>query len=386
MKKLLAMVFATLLVVLGVQPAKAADVTFTVKLTGSSESFLGASVSLTSSSANYVQKLTVDGTASFSVPPGTYAFTVAGNTAVAMLGLNLAQQLQVTAPGDLRLQVPQARYTNVRYVLPNGKLLPGIWVTDNSTSKITTSDGIDWYSKLGQAVSSANGVTKYRVYVAPNSHGTNAWPEYDTDGDGYYDPRISLATANGGYQILNIPSSKWINGGDVEIADASYLVFDQGEAKGASGSTFTLTGHIENIGKGSSGTMIGLFLASSQTFGYQGNMMGPGIYAGVRKPANPDGTFALQFVLRKTPGFVTANQFGAQFSFPSEIIPVTVTAAKSSYKSCATLNMDFQGGVTLDYNPKNRGAATKYSPTWNSRLYAAVKSLDLDKDGIACEK
>ena len=109
MKKFLAVALAFLFLAITVQPAKAADVQLTVKFVGSQESFLGASASLASQNESFVQPLSAEGTATFSVPAGAYKFSFSSNSSVALAGLSVYQQ-QVSAPGAIELKVPTARY------------------------------------------------------------------------------------------------------------------------------------------------------------------------------------------------------------------------------------------------------------------------------------
>lgn len=388
MEKFLGVVFAILLIALGVQPANAAEVAVTVKFTGSTESFLGAKVSLMGQNETFVQPITAEGNVAFSVPAGTYSFTLSANSAPALLGLSVLQR-QITAPAALELKVPTARYTKVRYVLPDGSLLPNFGLSGSgANAQLNTGDGFTWNSQLGQQLSVKDGVTSYRVYVAPDARGPIADSTYDQDGDGFGDLRISQVTANGGYRTLLIPSSVLIKGGDYAVSDASYLQFDQSELIGAARSTFTVTGRIVNVGKGVSGTMLRQYFLTSQSAtpnNYNGIYSGPGSQFTGQKAPNSDGTFSLNVVLSATSTYFTAMQANALYSFPSAILPIKTTVAKSTYRNCAALNLDFQGGVSTDYS-KNKGAAIKFKPTLNLKLYATIKKLDVDKDGIACEK
>ena len=386
MKKFLAVALAVLSLAITVQPAKAADVKLTVKFLGSQESFLGANVSLTAPNESFVQPLSAEGTATFSVPAANYKFSFSSGSAAALAGLSVSQQ-QVTAPGSIELTMPTARYTSVRYVLPDGSLLPGIWQPTNMPyARVSTGDGFSWSTRIAQPVSVVDGITKYKVFVAADSRGQYADPNYDQDFDGYNDLAVNQSTANGGYRNLLIPSSLLIKGGDFAVSDASYLQFDQREISGAVRSNFTITGRIVNVGKGVSATMMRYYFLNSQAlFISNGFYNGPGTSFVGQKAPNADGTFILNIVLNSTMPFFTASQTNALYSFPSANLPVKTTTAKLTYKSCAALNADFQGGVT-SYTFKNKGVAPKFKSTFNDKLFKAVKKLDVDNDGIACEK
>jgi hypothetical protein len=63
----------------------------------------------------------------------------------------------------------------------------------------------------------------------------------------------------------------------------------------------------------------------------------------------------------------------------------TADAAAKKFKNCTELNKVYPGGVALP-GAVNTGGATKKEPKYDKALYAANKSSDRDKDGIACEK
>lgn len=65
--------------------------------------------------------------------------------------------------------------------------------------------------------------------------------------------------------------------------------------------------------------------------------------------------------------------------------PSTSNAAAKKFKNCTELNKVYPGGVALP-GAVNAGGATKQEPKYDKALYTANKSLDRDKDGIACEK
>jgi hypothetical protein len=68
------------------------------------------------------------------------------------------------------------------------------------------------------------------------------------------------------------------------------------------------------------------------------------------------------------------------FSF----MPTSAAAAKV-FKNCTELNKVYPGGVALP-GAVNSGGASKLTPKYDKKLYAANKKSDRDKDGIACEK
>lgn len=72
---------------------------------------------------------------------------------------------------------------------------------------------------------------------------------------------------------------------------------------------------------------------------------------------------------------------GLSFGYTAEAAPTV-----KSYKNCTELNKVYKGGVSKASNVKNKGGKTKYKPLVNAKLYAANKTKDRDKDGIACER
>lgn len=72
--------------------------------------------------------------------------------------------------------------------------------------------------------------------------------------------------------------------------------------------------------------------------------------------------------------------------------PLASAAAK--WPNCKTVNSIYSGGVAKSKAAKNLKtvsgkqvlAKSNFSPKVSSKLYLEMKSLDRDKDGIACEK
>lgn len=56
------------------------------------------------------------------------------------------------------------------------------------------------------------------------------------------------------------------------------------------------------------------------------------------------------------------------------------------FANCAALNKVYPGGVAKNNNVRNKGGATKYTPSVKPKIYKANASKDRDKDGIACER
>jgi hypothetical protein len=61
-------------------------------------------------------------------------------------------------------------------------------------------------------------------------------------------------------------------------------------------------------------------------------------------------------------------------------------AAAKRYPNCAALQKVYSGGVARSAKWVNQGGKIKLKPTVNSKVYNLNKSLDRDKDGIACER
>ena len=64
----------------------------------------------------------------------------------------------------------------------------------------------------------------------------------------------------------------------------------------------------------------------------------------------------------------------------------TMPVEAAKFKNCTAVNKVYNGGVSKSADIVNSGGKTKYVPTVNAKLYKTLKSMDRDKDGIACEK
>jgi hypothetical protein len=62
------------------------------------------------------------------------------------------------------------------------------------------------------------------------------------------------------------------------------------------------------------------------------------------------------------------------------------TMTPRSFKNCTELRRYFEGGVSRSVTSKNKGAALKFKPTPSTVVYGANIRLDIDKDGIVCER
>jgi hypothetical protein len=105
---------------------------------------------------------------------------------------------------------------------------------------------------------------------------------------------------------------------------------------------------------------------------------------------NAKGTAAFSVSPSKTTQFQIR---GTSLSASSKPFTVRVKAAVA-YKNCTALNKVYKGGVakskasknTKKMNGKKVLGASKYKPSNNSTLYSKNKKLDIDGDGIVCEK
>jgi hypothetical protein len=80
----------------------------------------------------------------------------------------------------------------------------------------------------------------------------------------------------------------------------------------------------------------------------------------------------------------------ATFSYPNvfSIRKATVAAPSPStvYKNCTDLRKVFPSGVAKSVKSRNKGPSLKTKPLVNSKAYSANSRLDLDKDGLVCER
>ncbi len=384
MKKFLAVVLAFLFLAITVQPAKAADVSFSFELDGNGAPIAGALITLSSPAETFVQKLGADGKSDFLLPAGNYTFSISTREMTEPFDVT-AWGRTITAPGALKLTLPKSRLTTVRMVLPDGSVLPGPWSWWNDPgSQLTTSDGARWSAPFARAISATSAGTIFRVYLPVGSVGPPNGG-IDIDGDAYNEPSFMQSTVNGGSKNFQLPTKTLLSGGDIVVSDAAYMVFDQTEIRGSTNSNFTVTGRVKTYGKAAAGTNAILSWTTLPFFNDKNSASQTTRRWIGNSAIRSDGTFSLNLVLRNTMPFFTAWANGSTYDFPSSTIPVTQTVAKTSYKTCVSLNLDFQGGVNGS-TFKNKGIAPKFKSTPNDKLYKAVKKLDVDNDGIACEK
>jgi hypothetical protein len=73
---------------------------------------------------------------------------------------------------------------------------------------------------------------------------------------------------------------------------------------------------------------------------------------------------------------------------PSPVSSETNTPSNKpvKYANCSALNKVYSGGVAKSATSKNKGGKIKLKPTVNAKVYDLNKSLDRDKDGLACER
>lgn len=55
------------------------------------------------------------------------------------------------------------------------------------------------------------------------------------------------------------------------------------------------------------------------------------------------------------------------------------------FANCTAMQKVFPGGVARP-GAVNKGGSTRYAPKVSRKLYNANRSMDRDKDGIACER
>ena len=74
-------------------------------------------------------------------------------------------------------------------------------------------------------------------------------------------------------------------------------------------------------------------------------------------------------------------------SAATSIVVGVIQLAMTTYASCESLNgtYDLRAGVSKSSRSRNSGATAYGSPLVSSSLYRKNQSLDVDRDGIACE-
>lgn len=91
-------------------------------------------------------------------------------------------------------------------------------------------------------------------------------------------------------------------------------------------------------------------------------------------------------VVKKLVGVILRKFVALILSIGFALVPLTSQAAPAVYKNCAALNAKYPYGLAQKANAKNLGKGPIEKPKVDSKLYVANKKLDLDKDGIVCEK
>lgn len=86
-----------------------------------------------------------------------------------------------------------------------------------------------------------------------------------------------------------------------------------------------------------------------------------------------------RFFRAAAPGLTPKAGSGSDRSTSTSIPP-------RRYPSCPSLNRVYPGGVAKSTSSSNQGPETKEDPFVSPRLYKLNRSLDRDKDGIACER
>ena len=76
----------------------------------------------------------------------------------------------------------------------------------------------------------------------------------------------------------------------------------------------------------------------------------------------------------------------AMLAFALISVPVSSQGATATYKSCAAMVAKYPNGVAQKAKFKNLGKGPIESPKIDAKVYQANKKLDIDKDGIACER
>lgn len=69
-----------------------------------------------------------------------------------------------------------------------------------------------------------------------------------------------------------------------------------------------------------------------------------------------------------------------------KIGPDYPTVSPKKYKNCAELNGVYPGGVAKSSKWTNKGSALQQRPAISTKVYDLNRSLDRDKDGLACER
>ncbi len=122
------------------------------------------------------------------------------------------------------------------------------------------------------------------------------------------------------------------------------------------------------------------------------SISGPGFFTngGQQKP-NADGVVTALVLLGSGDSglvSVTANAGGTKATATVLVSAITTPPAVKpvKYKNCTELNKVYPGGVAKSAISKNKGGKIRLVQEVNAKVYDLNKSLDRDKDGLACER
>lgn len=374
MRKIATLLAALYVVVLGAQPANAANGDFVLTLNGGSQ-FVQGYVTLSGSSESANVKVDASGHAAFSVAPGSY------NLYLKLEGFyeNVAiqDQVKVNVPGALTIDLPQATFSTVQFRLPSGKSLPNVNAFASVPFQTIISGGYKFGTPVAKVVSSSADGLRIAVFGRPDTSSLSA--------------TTLMQRTVAGTRWLSIPTSTIVNGGTVEISDAAYPILNATKITAAEGSYFTMNGQILTEGQGfvgtapgGSGPVIVAVVAKDYVVPSNGNVFG-NFFRTQAHVKDGKATIAIKLTSAMNGNFLIVSPLSGAFIFPSAMIPIEVRKPKTTYKNCASLNLDFQGGVYSSTVFKGSTGSFRIPPTSNYKLYNSVKNLDRDRDGIACE-
>lgn len=373
MRRISFVLSALFLSLVGALPSNAASQTFVVTVNGGNSKVEGT-VSLGNSTDSASVKVDSVGKATFSLPSGTYRLGM--YLTGAFQGVSLNNTVTVTVPGSITIDLPQLSTSTIHLKLPSGSELPTLYSFWESGRTLVTVGANQFATPIAQVVSSVGDGIKIAVYDPSNQGGVTLMQR-------------TLA----GSRLVTIPAGQLKDGAEITITDAAFPVFSTAAISGAVGSTYTLLGTIKKEGDAFAGTsaegtgsITAIVAPSSFVVGSGGCICGAGtVAAGLAKLASNNVVVTMKLTAQMSGQYLLVNPMVGSYVFPSAMIPVETRQPKTSYRSCTALNQDFQGGVYSSLIFKGSPSSLRIQPTSNYKLYNTVKSLDKDKDGIACE-
>jgi hypothetical protein len=419
----------------GVEPSRAADPNVTIRIVDSSGNPVADGLTKVTEQFSNKSLFTVGGKAAFVLPNGKHLVSVRvvtplidGNGTYAFANFDIdvsgKTDVEIKLPSTMRVsfnlgkdvqQNGQIAFWLQGYIKDNTEGKAGGLRTEHSfkikvgdTERTVRSSGayvgffektlngyfhteeISYLAYRGLRI--RNGVINLNVFTPnPLSEMENLYSnpvvrtKYDFDNDGYMDYTYAYRFGASGWKTADISFSE-LNTGAVTTKpiDGAVRVEVDAVPTSVKENSFTLKGRV--ISDSSAYLSV-----NSPISAYTIQQM-PGFpfpYALALGKANVDnnGNFSLKVTLpsnQSTYGIV--DYFFISTPLGTATLDFPLPRLVKKYKDCAAMHRNFSGGISKSVSSINKGSKIKLKPSVNPQAYELNKSLDRDKDGIACER